>query len=290
MDISFNLAYLYHTRDPKRSRSIDKSMRLCREAGFRVLDCSVDCWSDGWKREADSIMDCAAKYGILVEQSHAPYNFYTNAPADVFAKALDNAAEAAIRMGVKYLVFHADQYHPPKGEPYDGAAALESAYSAIAPAVEKLVAGGVKAALETVFEDHCGVSRDERSHFCGDRDMEELIAVIDRFNDPMVGCCWDFGHARLAAGNDRQADAIRKVGSRIICTHTHDNYYGKDLHLPPFMGDLRWEQLMPALRETGYTGSLTFEMVYGSLPDEQIPPFLAQLYRSGEMLCEMFDK
>ena len=56
------------------------------------------------------------------------------------------------------------------------------------------------------------------------------------------------------------------------------------------MGDLPWERLMPALRETGYTGSLTFEMVYGSLPDEQIPAFLAQLYRSGEMLCEMFDK
>ena len=46
---------------------------------------------------------------------------------------------------------------------------------------------------------------------------------------------------------------------------------------------------MPALKETGYDGSLTFELVYGNLPEEQVPEFLRQLYHTGEILSGMFE-
>ena len=221
MNISVNANYLIWTRERGPRRTHDERIKLCADAGFHILDYSFDMWKDGWEAEADEIMSAAAKHGAVIEQSHAPYNFYSKHPRNVFERALDRSVEAAVRMGVRNLVFHADEYHPEPDAPYDANAALTQIYDILAPHVEKAIAGGVRVALETVFEDHHGVPRDQRSHFCGD--IEELVAIIDKFNDPMVGCCWDFGHAKLAVGNDKHADAIRHVGNRIICTHVHDN-------------------------------------------------------------------
>ena len=287
MNVSINANYFTRTRKKGLIHTHDECIKLCVDAGFRFLDYSFDVWCDGWESEADEIMNAAAKYGAVIEQSHAPYNFYSRCPMEVFLKALDRSADAAIRMGIRNLVFHADEYHPTPDTPYDANIALQQIYEILAPCIEKTVSGGVRAALETVFEDHYGVPKDKRSHFCGD--IQELIDIIDKFNDPMVGCCWDFGHAKLAVGNDKHTDAIRQMGNRIICTHVHDNYYGKDLHLPPFMGDANWEELMPALKQAGYDDSLTFELVYGNLPDEQVPAFLKQLYYTGTILSEMFE-
>lgn len=235
-------------------------------------------------------MNAAAKYGVVIEQSHALANFYPRAPKEWFVKMLDRCAEAAVRMQIKDLVFHADEYYPAKGEPFDTDAALIQVCDVLAPSVEKLVKGGVRAAMETVFEDHYGVPKDQRSHFCGD--IEELAAVIDRFNDPMVGCCWDFGHARIGVGDKNHADMIRRFGKKIFCTHVHDNvgYLRTDLHLPPFMGDINWEDVMPALKDAGYEGSLTFELAYGSFPDDKVTEYAKELYHIGEILTGMFDK
>ena len=289
MNISVNPKYFAQTRKNGYYRNPYESVKLCVDAGFKVLDYSPNVWEDSWESEMDAIMDASAKYGAVVEQSHAPYNFYTKAPLDVYQKVLGRSVEAAIKMGIKNLVFHADEYHPPKGESFDADAALIQIYDILSPFVEKTVNGGVKVALETVFEDFTGKPKEgQRMHFCGD--FEELIAIIDKFNDPMVGCCWDFGHAKIGIGNDKHADAIRHMGKRINCTHVHDNYYGKDLHLPPFVGDANWEELMPALKETGYDGSLTFEMVYGSMHVDLLDTWLGQLYHAGEILREMFEK
>lgn len=294
MNISINANYLGSTRDGGaarecgRLRTIDERIKLCVDAGFKILDYAVCELNDDWKAEIDTITNAAAKYGAVIEQSHAPYNFYAKKPLDVYQKELDRSIEAAIRMGVKYLVFHADEYHAPAGKPYNSNDALNQVYNILSPCIEKTIKGGVKVALETVFEDNTLKPKDgERMHFCGD--INELIALTDKFNDPMVGCCWDSGHTKLCAGNDGHVDALRRLGSRIICTHIHDNYYGKDLHLPPFMGDANWEELMPTLKEIGYKGSLTFELVYGNLPNEQISEYLSQLYKTGLLLNKMFE-
>ena len=192
-------------------------------------------------------------------------------------------------MGIKTLVFHADEYHPPKGGLFDPKAALEEIYDCLAPSIELLTAGGVKAGLETVFDRGRDLPLDQRTHFCAD--INELIAIIDRFNDPMVGCCWDFGHARLAFGRDKHAEMIKKMGSRINCTHVQDNRGGGlDIHLPPFFGDMNWEELMAALKSTGYSGSLTFEVIYSCLPDALIEDHARQLYRIGEVLADAFER
>ena len=288
MNISINANYLFRQRGTSAQRSTEECIKICAEAGYRVIDYSPNIWDDSkWEGDVDDAMNAAAKYGVTITQSHAPYNFYSGTSRERFMQLLDRSAEAAVRMGIRDLVFHADEYHPPKGELFNSDDALIQIYDILSPSIEKCAKGGVRATLETVFEDHFGVARDQRSHFCGD--ISELIAIIDKFNDPMVGCCWDFGHAKICVGNDSHTDAIRRMGKRIICTHVHDNYYGKDLHVPPFMGDANWEQLMPALREAGYTGDLTFELVYGNIYEDQLLGFLKTLYQTGIILNGMFE-
>ena len=290
MEIGINTGYLAKTRQDGRIRTVDERVKLCVEAGFRVLDCSIDAWGENWEAEADEIMNAAAKYGAAVIQSHAPYNFYVKTPPEVYEKALERSVDAALRMGVKDLVFHADEYHPPKDGLFDPKEGLERSYAVLAPCVERLIAGGVRAALETNDEDRGpNLPLERRTHFSGE--FDELEAILERFNDPMVTCCWDFGHAKLSCGSDgeRHVAAIRRLGKYITCTHVHDNYHGGDLHLPPFLGDANWEELMPALRETGYCGALTFELVYGCLPDTQIEAFLQRMYKTGEELVKMYE-
>ncbi len=288
MNISMNVDYLKRRRNGEPPRSIDECIRLCTQAGFKVLDCSINAWAENWEEQADEIMNAAAKYGAVVEQSHAPFNFYKRRPREVFTAALDRSVNAAMKMGVKTLVFHADEYRPTEDNPFDFDKALVQIYDFLAPHIEKLTAGNVRAALENVFDDMTlKPVKGQRFHFCAD--VEELIAIIDKFDNPLVGCCWDSGHGKIAAGNEGHVELIRTLGSRIICTHLHDNYYDRDLHLEPFRGDANWEEIMPALKATGYSGSLTFEIGYGCIHDDLLVPWLSRLYHTGEILEGMFE-
>ena len=164
-------------------------------------------------------------------------------------------------MGVKTLVFHADEYRPTEENPFDFDKGLNQIYDFLAPHLEKVTAGGVRAALENVFDDMTlKPVKGQRFHFCAD--VEELIAIIDKFNSPMVGCCWDSGHGKIAAGNDGHVDLIRALGSRIICTHLHDNsgLPNDDQHKIPFDGTLDMSRVARQLRQSKYGGTLTLEL------------------------------
>jgi sugar phosphate isomerase/epimerase len=144
-------------------------------------------------------------------------------------------------------------------------------------------------AVENVFEDktrHCP-QIGGRSRFTST--AEELKAVIEKFNTPSVACCWDFGHAKCAFGKEGMLDAMKMLGKYIVCTHVHDNYYEKDLHLMPFMGDTPWEDNLAYLKEIGYQGKLSFEFAYGSLPEELLPVWLNMVYATGEYMLSLYN-
>ena len=116
---------------------------------------------------------------------------------------------------------------------------------------------------------------------------DELIALIDRFDHPLVTCCWDSGHARLAFTRAGMPDAMRALGSRITCTHIHDNYYNRDLHVLPFQGDIDWREQMATLKEIGYKGDLSFETVrtprtVAKFDPELVQPWLDLICKTGE--------
>ena len=289
MEFSLNAEYLKRTRDPNVFRAPAECLRICRDAGFSTVSYFPDFTNDEWEKEVNAAAEAANALGMKIDQVHAPYNFYAHKPLEVFHEQLKRSIVAVERMGASYLVFHGDEYHPEKGEAFDPELALKTVYEIFAPYVEDTLKLGVTPVFENAFEDHHRVSPKERSHFCGE--ISELLSVLDLFNDARIGCCWDFGHGKLATETtERHIEAIKTMGKRIVCTHIHDNYYKKDLHLPPFMGEANWEALMKTMKETGYQGNLTFELGYSTLEDRLVPAFMESLYKTAGILSEMMER
>ena len=154
-------------------------------------------------------------------------------------------------------------------------------YELFAPIVEAAEKKGLNIAFENVFEDGLPQKR-----FCSE--AEELKELILKFNSRCVSCCWDFGHAHVAF-KEKQAEKIEYMKNLITCTHVHDNSHGTDQHLPPFYGEINWKDCMKALKKSGYSGNLSFEFVYGAIPEAVAKTFLDSVYNTGEYLTELFN-
>lgn len=283
MELSICANYLHTTE--LSDKSVINIFRLCKQAGFTVIDYSP-C-GETWEKQVVSLLKASQAFEMPLEQSHAPYNRYRNLPIEDYKLLMDRAFEAAIRMGNKQIVIHGDDYRVPKGGVYNAESAMTEMYEFWAPYVELATKNGVGVAIETVFEDNR--AKDAPPNRFTSR-LNELMGLIDRFDNPLVTCCWDSGHARLAFTRAGMPDAMRMLGSRITCTHIHDNYYNKDLHVLPFQGDIDWRVQMKTLKEIGYKGNLTYELVYGKIPDCIVEDYLRIAAKTGKILMDMFEK
>ena len=282
MELSICAGYLQKTE--LTDKSAVNMFQLCRDAGFTVIDYSPS--GSTWEQQVLSLNRASEAIGLPIEQSHAPFNRYAKAPVEDYKRRLDRSFEAAIRMHNKQIVIHGDDYRIPEGEEYDAEKAMAETYEFWAPYVERATEKGLAVAIETVFEDDRkpGVKNRFTSR------LEELKELIEKFDNPLVTCCWDTGHAQLAYTREGMPDAMRALGPHITCTHIHDNYYNKDLHVMPFLGDIDWRTQMATLKEIGYKGNLTFEFVYGRLPEPMVADFLATAVKTGRILMELFDR
>ena len=91
--------------------------------------------------------------------------------------------------------------------------------------------------------------------------IEDQYTVIDAVDHPLLGACWDFGHANLNIQHkDRtQRELITQLGSRIKIVHVHNNYSTRDSHLPPSIGSIDWNDAIAGLKETGFSGYFSLE-------------------------------
>lgn len=278
--LSINLDYIMSARFGGKEYTAVEAAKLCYDAGFRVLDYTPKTADDGWyDRIADEAREIRAM-GFDISQTHAPFNRYTKFPEEVFHENLRRHFEAAKLLGVQHSVVHGNEYGNFENG-YDPKAACDYVYELLAPHIEFAVKNGIGIGVENLGE-RC-VDRDESTRKNFTCRAEEVLELIERFNDPLVTCCWDFGHAHVAYGK-QMLDELKKIGKLLTCTHIHDNYYDIDLHLPPFMGDVDWKSHMRYLYESGYAGDITFELVYGHIPAEFTKEFLASMYKVGEDL------
>ena len=65
------------------------------------------------------------------------------------------------------------------------------------------------------------------------------------------------------SGNPASASIIATMKpSRLRTTHIQDNHGRFDEHVPPYSGDIEWEKVMHAFKQSGYSSAFNFEVPY----------------------------
>ena len=118
---------------------------------------------------------------------------------------------------------------------------------------------------------------------------EELVDLVDAIDMENVQICLDVGHAHYMGEN--LYDTIKLYGKRLIALHIHDNNRMDDLHLLPFHGTLKWDDVLLGLRAVDYAGDFTFEIQNATrrAPEELYPQLCRTAFEIGQYLLRRYD-
>ncbi len=291
MRLSVYAGYFAKIYGSEERRSYEQSVALCRDSGFDAVAVGLGgktpetnlILRDDYLTEAQKLREYCDNIGIAVDQTHARYD-YKNMTNEQFVEYMIKTVKVSKILGASTIAVHADTYYDPEYR-FDFDTVRDTIYEIYAPMVEEAKKQDVKVAMETLFEDRAPAGK--RARFTST--IEELDAIVSKYNDPTVGICWDFGHARVVYGDD-QFEQMKKVGSKIISTHVHDNVSKKDIHSLPFLGGTDWETGLRTLKEVGYEGDLTLELVYGCMPKELVPDYAKLCNKVGRYMINVFEK
>ena len=284
---------------PKEADCLDgfaRSLRKTHEMGFDAIDfcmCPMqrgdtELCSDDWEAHLEKIVAVRDELGLDIAQSHLPYPKVAvrrKLPTDegceqneYFVKMTERAVRISGALGVKWAIVH-----PVEASGADEVSFEENiAYNhkIYEPVIDLASSLGVGIA----FENMADVDGHRRFGVTG----EELAALVDSFDSPLVGACWDFGHGNRCFVD--QTTQFRKLGSRLVATHVDDNMgLGKeDLHTLPFLGTVKWEKVMKTLREMNYEGCFNFELaVCKRMPADMVERTVKYAYDMGRYLLTL---
>ena len=209
----------------------------------------------------DRLDNAARAAGLVWVQGHGPmFSMFSDAPRSAARRALCKPAiRACARLGVPWMVLHPDVF----AGPFDAAhrrAILDrnvAFFRGLLPECEK---HNVGLALENIFDSAGRDDGRNAARFYGSV-PEELCELIDALKHPLVGACWDTGHARIM-GLDQRA-ALAALGPRLKVLHVQENDGAHDDHMLPFHngpGGVDWNAVTDGLRAARYQGAFTYEV------------------------------
>jgi sugar phosphate isomerase/epimerase len=106
---------------------------------------------------------------------------------------------------------------------------------ALRPLCERAAKSGISIAVE-----NCGPLED----------LEFILELVRVSGAKNAGFCIDTGHARIFGVSP--AEAILRMGNRLLTTHLQDTFGRRDDHLAPGLGVIDWVSVFAALRQIGY--------------------------------------
>ena len=269
----------------------EKGVELIGRAGFDAWDLSLFNlarydWKSGVIKESDDVFrgpsyllkarelkSIGEAFGMVCNQSHAPYPCHVSGMRDYLKRALECSAE----VGAEICVIH------PDGETREE---MLEMYRDLLPFAKGC---GVKMALENI------AYRDKATgmyapHYCSD--PARYLSVLEELNDPFAVALLDVAHAEVEGLGTSAVDMIKGLGARYLKgLHIHDNDKKNDQHKIPFSASIDFVPIVRALKEIGYTGYFTMEadaFVYGAPLDEG-EACLKELARVARRLADMFE-
>jgi sugar phosphate isomerase/epimerase len=168
-------------------------------------------------------------------------------------KALARAAVA----GAECIVIHPSA----RLKKEDAPKRLDRLYASLEALLRSSERAGVRLALENMLPGHlCSEAADLRS-------------VVDRFDSPMLGVCFDTGHSRLSRQDAAEgqapsearpaptsvAEAFAAVRERTIAFHLQDTDGYRDTHVQPPYGTVEWPAFVREFRAMDFPHPVAVE-------------------------------
>jgi len=267
-----------------------KGVEMAKEAGFDAIDYSYyyakecdEILGDGYKEYAEKLRAHLDKVGISCNQAHAPFTVkyeMEKEEADRKYLYMARALESPSILGAKNIIVHSISV--PEGVDFEEYNV--EYYKSFIPYCEKF---GIHVAVENIFK------RDQKRNCLRGviGSPEELNRVIEKINSPWIVACVDIGHAALTGYEPE--DFIKAMNPKYLkALHVQDNDYVADRHIIPYTGDLNWDAIMTSLKNAGYEGDLTFEIIkyLNRFPEELFFEALKFSALVGKHLISIFNK
>ena len=258
------------------------------EAGFRHIAVNFNPLmgktEDEWKQITEEIQGVLAETNLQCVQSHlCEYDLLSSSEIEDEDRyfGIRQSIIASGKLGAEYGVFHP---RTSISSGYRSSKSLEDNKALLGRMLECAYQQNVSIAVENIPI----FSLDNKMLPFFSSNFEDLAALVDSVSDERVVICWDFGHANLMAW--KQSCAIGFLGSRIRCTHIHNNFGGRDDHSTPDIGSIDWKDAMTALAATGFDGPLTLETHCGYTDAMLLRSFVKHNYACVEILERMMNK
>lgn len=172
---------------------------------------------DGWRQRVEKVGETAARLGMRIHQSHLPFadqaspDFYAGGYAEYFDICMHRAYQASALLGVEWGVIHPRTYPEFNNEDKACLAANHAYY-------DQFVELGVGLGVGTAMENQLPYLKRQRAcRYC--QHYDQLIELVDSFREPLVGICWDTGHA-----NQSERPSGGHVVGAMEAGHRHQSY------------------------------------------------------------------
>lgn len=247
MHLATNTNLISFNADGSKMTLIDLLPFYARK-GFRTLDVNLcemlnpgsKLAGNAYREYGRQLLELKQAHELVFHQAHAPYA----KDGHVLGDFLSRSMELCQMLDIAVLVVH-----PIKGT-------IEENIACFTPYVRQAEQQKLILAFENLTD------RDELTT------TNQLCELVDGFDAPSAGVCYDTGHAYMI-GHDLVQD-ILCLGRRIKATHIADNHGKTDEHLLPFFGTIDWKAVVQAFATVNYAGYLTFECMFFNrhLPQE----------------------
>ena len=185
--------------------------------------------------------------GLVCAQVHLPFYDLTlpSSCYDDFTEAqMQGACKAMTVLGAKWGAWH------PVSAPecgHDRGVAMAANKKMLARHLGYAEKYGVGIAVENIFAPFFSSA------------VEDHIELIESMKSPLVGACWDFGHANLQESASGHAEDFKMIVDKIRILHVNDNHAREDRHLAPGFGTAKFDALLPILFSAGFDGFFNME-------------------------------
>ena len=209
--------------------SIEEQLILMKKHGFE----STFCFS--LSPQIEEIMELCEKYGITVENYHAPFtnikDLWLDTPeGDTMLRELTDSIDVCKKYGVDTLVTH-----------LGGITRIDDfGLSRIDTLMAYARENGVTLAFENLSK------------------LSNLAYVFEEYED--AGFCWDTGHEKCYS-HGRQYMPL--FGSRLAALHVHDNFcvHMGDRHMIPYDATIDFDRVAAEIAKVNYQKSLMLEVM-----------------------------